>query len=150
MDRRIRATRNHVHVDRRPRRRRHGDTAELIVRRHLLALGWTVLGTNVTVGKDELDIVAVEPGDARCVVFVEVRSNVTGQYGAPEESMVAGKLRRTYRAAWGLVRTGALPDGRLLPRLPWRVDVLIVEQYPTIGRAEGGPTIRHLRAVEPA
>jgi Holliday junction resolvase-like predicted endonuclease len=135
-------------MDRRPRRRRHGDAAELFARRHLLGLGWTVLGTNVRIGQDELDLVAVD-GAAACLVFVEVRSNVTGRFGAPEESVVGVKLRRTYRAAWSLLRLGRLPDGTTLPRLAWRVDVLIVEQRPNLASDVGGPTVRHLRAVAP-
>jgi putative endonuclease len=137
-------------MDRRPLRRRQGDQAERIAQRYLLGLGWSVLGTNVKVGRDELDIVAMQPGDNAWLVFVEVRSNVTWRYGAPEESVVGGKLRRTYRAAWALLRSGYLPDGQPLQRLPWRVDVLIVEQRPNIARDVGGPTVRHLRAVEPA
>src|SRR5690349_2470238 len=90
----------------RTRRRRAGDAAERLVARYLLARGWTILATNVLVGKDEIDLVAVDSGPPPALVFVEVRSNVTGRYGAPEESVVGGKLRRTYRAAWGLLRVG--------------------------------------------
>ena len=117
--------------------------------RCLIDRGWTVLATNVRVGRDELDVVAVEPDDGACLVFVEVRSNVDGRFGAPEESVVGGKLRRTYRAAWHLLRLGMLPDGTALPRLRWRVDVLIVEQRPNLARDVGGPLVRHLRAVAP-
>jgi Holliday junction resolvase-like predicted endonuclease len=136
-------------MDRRPRRRRHGDRAELIAQRYLADLGWTVLDTNVGIGRDELDVVAVEPGETPCLVFVEVRSNATGRYGAPEESVIAGKLWRTYRAAWALLRLGALANGAPLPRLPWRVDVVIVEQRPNLARGVGGPVVRHLKAVAP-
>jgi Holliday junction resolvase-like predicted endonuclease len=136
-------------MDRRPRRRRDGDRAELVARRYLQGCGWTVLGSNVRVGRDELDLVAVEPGDDAWLVFVEVRSNVTARFGAPEESVVGGKLRRTYRAAWGLLRLGTLPDGTPVPRLPWRVDLVIVEQRPNLTRDIGGPIVRHLRGVAP-
>jgi hypothetical protein len=78
-----------------------------------------------------------------------VRSNVTARFGAPEESVVGGKLRRTYRAAWGLLRLGTLPDGTPVPRLPWRVDLVIVEQRPNLTRDIGGPIVRHLRGVAP-
>jgi Holliday junction resolvase-like predicted endonuclease len=134
---------------RRTRRRRQGDRAEDLAVRYFLSLGWLVLARNVTLGHDELDVVAVDPGPPPALVFAEVRSNVTGRYGEPEESVVGGKLRRTYRAAWGLLRVGALPHGRPIPRLPWRVDVLIVEQRPYLARDIGGPILRHLRAVAP-
>src|SRR4051812_38589692 len=136
-------------MDRRPRRRRHGDAAELIARRYLAGLGWTELDSNVRVGRDEIDIIAVEPGADACLVFVEVRSNVTGRFGAPEESVVGAKIRRTYRAAAALVRAGALPEGAILPRVRWRVDLIAVERRPWLGRGIGGPAIRHFRGIPP-
>jgi Holliday junction resolvase-like predicted endonuclease len=110
-----------------------------------------VLGSNVTIDRDEIDLVALESGAGlpATLVFVEVRSNVTGRFGAPEESVAGPKLRRTYRAAFGLLRAGRLPNGVALPRLAWRVDVIVVEQMPAIGRDMGGPVVRHLRGVAP-
>jgi len=108
-----------------------------------------VLATNVVVGRDEIDVVAVDPGPPECLVFVEVRSNVSGRFGAPEESVAGRKLRRTYRAAFTLLHAGTLPGGAALPRLPWRVDVVVVEHRPSLGRDAGGPVVRHLRGVAP-
>ncbi len=134
---------------RRTVRRARGDAAEHIAARYLAATGWTILAQNIRVGRDELDVIAIEIGPPGTLVFVEVRSNATSRFGAPEESVVLGKLHRTYRAVWGLLRIGTLPDGTTLPRLPWRVDVLIVEQRPNLARDIGGPVVRHLRAVAP-
>jgi Holliday junction resolvase-like predicted endonuclease len=136
-------------TDQRTARRRAGDRAELVGARHLAGLGWVVLAANVDVGRDEMDLVALDPGPPACLVFVEVRSNVSGRFGAPEESLAGRKLRRTYRAAFALVRAGCLPAGVALPRWPWRVDVVIVEQGPSLGRGLGGPVVRHLRGVAP-
>jgi putative endonuclease len=130
-------------------RRRSGDRAERLAARHLSHLGWVLLGSNVSVGRDELDMVALDPGPPRSLVFVEVRSNVTGRFGAPEESVAGRKLRRTYRAAFGVLRAGRLSNGVPLPRLPWRVDVISVEQTPNLDRDTGGPVVRHLRGVAP-
>jgi Holliday junction resolvase-like predicted endonuclease len=124
------------------------------VARHLVEQGWVILGSNVAVGRDEIDLVAVDPVPTRALVFVEVRSNVTGRFGAPEESVAGPKLRRVYRAAFGLLRARAaprgltLPDG-VLPDLPWRIDVVLVEQAPSLGPGLGGPVVRHLRGVAP-
>lgn len=117
--------------------------------RQLIELGWVVLGSNVRVGRDEIDLVALDPGPPRALVFIEVRSNVTGRFGAPEESVAGRKLRRTYRATFKLLRAGALSSGVPLPNLPWRVDVVVVEQMPSLGRDLGGPIVRHLRGVAP-
>jgi putative endonuclease len=124
-----------------------GDRAEALVAAWLEAQGWSILAPSVTVGTNEIDIVAVEPGDPPCLVFVEVRSHASSRYGAPEESVGSGKLARTYRAAFALRRLGELPDGTALPRCGWRVDLVAVEMQPSIGRGTGGPAIRHLRGV---
>jgi putative endonuclease len=133
----------------RTHRRRNGDAAEALVARTLLAAGWQVLGQNLRVGRDEIDLLAVDPGPPRTLVFVEVRSNSSNRFGAPEESLAGPKLRRTYRAAWQVLRGGVLPSGTPFPRLPWRVDALIVELAPGLARDAGGPRLRHLRAVGP-
>ena len=95
-----------------------------------------------------MDILAVEPGHPRTLVFVEVRSHTTSRFGAPEESVDRRKVTRVYRAAGALRALGTLPDGRPLPRLPWRVDLLAVDERPRLARGIGGPTVRHVRALE--
>jgi Holliday junction resolvase-like predicted endonuclease len=133
-------------------RRRRGDRAEQLATGHLESLGWRVLARNVAAGRDEVDIVALDPGPPAAIVCVEVRSNTTGRFGAPEESVVGRKVRRLYRSMAALRAAGELPDGAgPLPRgVPWRVDLLVVEDAPTLGPGTGGATIRHLRNVEPA
>jgi len=127
-----------------------GDQAEALVAGWLEAQHWRILATSVTVGRDELDIVAVEPGTPPCLVFVEVRSHTSSRFGAPEESVGTAKLARTYRAAFALLRLGHLPDGTALPRSGWRVDLVAVDMQPSIGAGMGGPRIRHLRGVAAA
>ena len=117
--------------------------------------GWRIIGRQVPVGRDELDIVAVDPGEGTgppTLVFVEVRSARDGRFGAPEESVVGRKAARTFRAVLALVRVGVLPDGRALPRLPWRVDVVAVTGLD--GGPDRGPDgpprlrVRHVRGVD--
>lgn len=124
-----------------------GDRVEVLVAAWLEAQGWKILAANVTVGRNEIDIVAVEPGAPPCLVFVEVRSHASSRFGAPEESVRMAKLARTYRAAFDLLRLGRLPDGTAVPHSPWRVDLVAVEMRPSIGPGMGGPAIRHLRGV---
>lgn len=101
------------------------------------------------IARDELDLVAIDPGPPAMLVIVEVRSRSTSRFGSPEEGVDRHKIARLYRATSALRRLGALPDGTPLPRLPWRVDLLAVELAPQIGPGAGGPTIRHHRSVEP-
>jgi putative endonuclease len=131
----------------RSRRRRQGDQAEAIVVAWLQARQWCVLATNVTVGRDELDIVALEPGTPACLVFIEVRSTSTDRFGAPEESVGPAKLARTYRAAFALLRVGRLPDGTRLPGTAWRVDLVAVNMRRLVGSGPREPRIRHMKGV---
>ena len=121
-----------------------GDAAEATVARHLAAAGWTVLARNVRVGRGELDIVAIDPGPPAALVAVEVRWRARRDFGLAEETFDWRKRRRTRDAAFGLLDRGHLPDGRTLPRLSLRFDLILVEP------AEQGttnPRIRHHRHV---
>ncbi|HET7677832.1 MAG TPA: YraN family protein [Candidatus Limnocylindrales bacterium] len=130
-------------------RRRRGDAAERIAAGYLERLGWTILGRQLAVGRDELDLLAIDPGPPAVLVVIEVRSNAAAGFGPPEERVDAAKVRRIYRAAAALVAAGLLPDGRPLPRLGRRVDLVSVEDAPWLAAGVGGPRIRHLRALRP-
>ncbi len=110
-----------------------GFDAETLVAERLEAIGWTILGRNVRVGRAEIDIVAVDDGS---LVAVEVRWRRRRDYGLPEETVSRGKLARL-RAAVLTLRDEA-GSHRLVPRLPVRVDIVAVEP---------GGRIRHHRGV---
>jgi putative endonuclease len=127
-----------------------GDAAEAAVAARLSGLGWSILGSGVHVERDELDLIALEPGDPPVLVFVEVRSHSVTRFGTPEESVSAAKVARLYRAAMGLLRLGRLPDGTVLPPLAWRVDLVAVQVADDATGADGGPVryaFRHLRGL---
>jgi putative endonuclease len=123
-----------------------GTSAEDLAVTALRAAGWTILARNVRLGRDEIDILAIEPGLSPTLVVVEVRSARTARFGAPEESVDGRKVGRTYRAALALVAGRVLPDGQPLPRLPWRVDLVAVDAR---GRQAPSPRVRHLRRLGP-
>ena len=131
------------------RRRTSGERGEALAARYLEGLGWSVLAGRVRVGRDEIDLVAIEPGPPATLVIVEVRLRASGQYGSPEESVDRRKVGRLYRAAAALRAVGALPDGASIPALPWRIDLVAVDDAPAIGPGAGGPAFRHIRALEP-
>ena len=93
------------------------------------------------IGRDEIDIVALEPGPSPTLVFVEVRTKTTDRYGTPEESVSAAKVRSLYRAAF------ALRASRVLARagrsVAWRIDLVTVRDRGPDAR----PLVRHLRGV---
>ena len=94
-------------------------------------------------------MVAVEPGLPPTLVFVEVRSRSGPAFGAPEETIDAAKIARTYRAAFALLRARRLPDGRRLPPLRWRVDLVAVDGRPLRIEDVPGVAFRHIRGVAP-
>ncbi len=104
-----------------------GDAAERGVADRLAEAGWIILARNVHVGRHELDLVAVDPGPPRALVVVEVRWRADRAFGLPEETVDHRKRARVRAAAYGLLDHGLLPDGEPLPRLPLRVDLVVVE-----------------------
>lgn len=127
----------------------HGGQGETAAADYLTGLGWRILGRQVRVGRDEVDIVALDPGPPGTLVAVEVRSRSSTRFGPPEASVDQAKVRHCYRAMGTLRRTGRLADGVRLPALPWRVDLVAVDLDSTIGSGTGGPRLRHLRGILP-
>ena len=119
-------------------RQQAGDEAEALVAAHLEWLGWTILGRNVRAGRGELDIVAVDPGVPRELVIVEVRRRSSRAFGLAEES-VAFRKRAHLRVAIARLLEDGLPIGDPLPRLPLRIDLVVVEP---------GAPLRHHRGIE--
>jgi Holliday junction resolvase-like predicted endonuclease len=124
-----------------PRRtpaQRAGAAAEGLVAERLIALGWTVLGRNVHVGRAEIDLIAVDPGPPASLVVIEVRWRTRRDFGLPEETVDQRKVARIRRAAFVLRDAGTLPNGARLPPLPLRIDLVAVEP---------GERLRHHRHV---
>ena len=107
----------HTHDPRRTRRL--GLDAEALVERTLRRDGWTILGRNVRIERDEVDLLAWDPA-ASILVIVEVKE-------APDETtgrarLTPAKRRRLLRARRRLARALHRPG-------PIRLDfVVVVEQ----------------------
>jgi putative endonuclease len=114
-------------------RQRAGRLAEDEAGAHLAGCGWRLLGRNVVVGRDEIDILAIDPGPPAELVFVEVRSATSDRFGTPEERVDRDKVAHLYRASRALTS----PHG-----LKRRVDLVVVD------RRGGTPVIRHLRRLD--
>jgi putative endonuclease len=120
-----------------------GDAAETLVASRLAEAGWTVLARNVHVGRHELDLVAIDPGPPRALVIVEVRWRASRGFGLGEETVDHRKRSRVRLAAYGLLDRGVLPGGAVVPRLPIRLDLIVVEP----GEGGGEPRVRHHHAA---
>jgi putative endonuclease len=90
-------------------------------------LGWQILATHVRVGRAELDLVTIDPGPPATLVIVEVRWRGRRDFGLPEETVDGRKRARLHRAGFALREQGRLPDGRPLPPLPLRFDLVVLE-----------------------
>ncbi len=120
-----------------------GDDAESAVAADLEGSGWTILARNVRVGRGELDLVAIDPGPPRMLVMIEVRWRRSRAFGLAEDTLDHRK-RAHLRAAIGRLLEDGLPGRTRLPRLPFRVDLVVVEP----AAADGEPVrIRHHRAI---
>ncbi len=109
---------------------------------HLAELGWIVVGRNVRLGREEVDLVALDPGPPRAVVLIEVRWRARRDFGLPEETLGPRKRAHLRAAAGRLIEGGSLPDGTALPGGSIRIDLVAVE--PARGSG-GGPRLRHHR-----
>jgi Holliday junction resolvase-like predicted endonuclease len=125
-------------------RQRRGSQGEDIAVAWLLEREWRVIARNVKIGRrDEIDVIAIDPGPPTELVCVEVRSARSAAFGAPEERLSGAKVGHMYRAAMALARSAEM---RKLGagRLPIRVDLLVVDLR------NSNRAVRHLRRVESA
>ncbi len=118
-----------------------GDAAEGAVADALAVSGWTVLGRNLRFGRNEVDILAVDRGPPAALVVVEVRWRASRAFGLAEETFDWRKRAHLRAAVGRLHEMSALPDGTALPRLPVRIDLVVVEP----GDAGAPQRIRHHR-----
>jgi len=79
-----------------PAKRDTGFRGEDIAARHLTEKGYRILARNYRGGRCELDIIA-EKDDA--IVFCEVKTALTGKFGASFTWVTPGKIRHIARAA---------------------------------------------------
>jgi putative endonuclease len=111
-----------------------GALGEQLAVEHLTSLGWRVLTRNWRCRYGELDVIAVEPGGV--VVFVEVKTRTSEQFGGVAQAVTPDKVRRLRRLAglWLASQSGSWPQVR--------IDVLGVR----VGRRPT-PEISHLQGV---
>jgi Holliday junction resolvase-like predicted endonuclease len=123
---------------------RAGAAVERLVAERLAGAGWEILARNVRVGRDELDLVGVDPGPPRTLVVAEVRWRGRRDFGLAEETLDRRKRLALRRGVGTLIEAGVLPDGTPLPRLPLRIDLVAVDRGP-----DGRASIRHHRGFRP-
>ena len=100
------------------RRKDTGILGEKLAKDFLRKRGYRIRETNYRCSEGEIDLIAE---DKDCLVFVEVRTKTSLEFGSPEESITPTKKKRLRTVASRYLQTH---DN--LPRL-WRIDVVAIE-----------------------
>ena len=101
------------------RRHQIGEWGEAVALRHLESKGYRIRAQNWRTPEGEVDIVAQ---DDETIVFVEVKTRTTHEFGWPEESITVAKRRRLQRAAWAYLQAHEMLD------VMWRIDVIAIDR----------------------
>lgn len=112
-----------------------GNRGERAARKYLKRKGWRLVATNLHLGHDELDILAVSR-DETILAIIEVRSTVDARK-KPERTITAKKRATMLRVARKLRGLAKKHDCEL------RVDIVAVQL------ADATPTIVHFEGVFP-
>jgi putative endonuclease len=100
------------------KRKELGDTGEKLARDFLKKKGYKIRETNFRCREGEIDIVAQKKG---YLVFVEVRTKTSVDFGSPEESVTFAKKEKLIASALAY-----LNSHKGLPK-SWRIDFVAVE-----------------------
>lgn len=99
-------------------RRDTGRLGEKLAQDFLKKRGYRIIETNYYCPGGEIDIIAKHRD---CLAFVEVRTKRSREFGSPEESITAGKVKKLKAAAAYYCQThDNLPQS-------WRIDVVAIE-----------------------
>jgi putative endonuclease len=111
-----------------------GTRGEELAQRFLKDQGYLILETNYRCTWGEIDIVAQDGNE---LVFVEVRTRRSAEYGSPEESLTPAKARRLVAAAEDYLQRleGGEPG--------WRIDLISVR----LGQDYRVLRVDHLKSV---
>lgn len=110
---------------------RHGERKAC---KYLQKLGYRILGTNYRCKAGEIDIIAA---DHETLVFVEVKTRSSDQFGTPQEAVTPAKLRSVRQAAQYYLIESSAHD------TPVRYDILAL----TIGQNGKVKNIEHITNI---
>jgi putative endonuclease len=82
-----------------------GRSGEDRAARHIGRLGYRVLERNYRAARGEIDLIAL---DRDTVVFIEVKTRMSGAFGAPEEAVNPRKQERMVQAALSYLKCSRL------------------------------------------
>jgi putative endonuclease len=101
------------------KRHRIGAWGEEIASQYLESKGYRIRARNWRTQEGEVDLVAEE---GETIVFVEVKTRTSKDFGWPEESITPVKRRRLQRVALAYLLDQDLSD------IFWRIDVVAIDR----------------------
>lgn len=99
---------------------------------YLKKLGYEILDERWHLNHLEIDIVAIDT-ESRELVFVEVKTRTSANYGNPEEAVDYKKIMRSVRAADAYIKQHSRMED-------WRFDIISV-----ISNGHDAPKIDHIK-----
>lgn len=115
-------------------RKSFGDAGEAFAAAHLARVGLRIIDRQVRTVFGEVDLVC-EDGDE--IVFVEVKTRQSDEFGYPEEAVTPSKFRHMVASA------EAVLSERGWEKRFWRIDVVAIRLLPG-----ADPEVTHLKAVD--
>lgn len=109
--------------------RKKGTSGEQIAEKFLIEKGYKILDRNFYFERGEIDIVAEDNG---VIVFVEVKSRSSEEYGEPEDSITPNKRKQLRKVAEGYFYEKNISD------VEARFDVISIKWK------KGNPIIEHI------
>jgi putative endonuclease len=101
------------------KRKETGDLGEKLAGNFLKKNGYKICQTNYRCPHGEIDIIATKKD---YLVFIEVRTKKSAQFGTPEESITGSKKEKLIASALSYMDTRPLNQGQ-----SWRIDFVAVE-----------------------
>lgn len=116
-------------------RKNLGDFGENVAATHLIRKGYHILERKWRCRAGEIDLIASFQGD---LIFVEVRTRRSKQFGTPEESLSQRKQARLITVAQTYLETHEIDE----ETTPWRIDVIAidVDSYGRVARLNHIPS----------
>jgi putative endonuclease len=117
-------------------RRALGQWGETAALEYLVNKGYHIIGRNIRTVYGEIDLLAKEKNT---LVFVEVKTRTTGEFGLPEEAITRQKQAHMIHSAQAFLQDNGKEEG------DWRIDVISIRKLP----GDQFPEIIHLENVIP-
>ncbi|MBU1083469.1 MAG: YraN family protein [Candidatus Omnitrophota bacterium] len=99
-------------------RRDVGKFGETLAEKYFCSKRYTIKGRNITTPFGEIDLVAM---DGNCLVFIEVKTRISGKFGEPLASITASKRKTILKNCQYYIKCNALQNRY------WRIDAVGIE-----------------------